>query len=219
MSGANSRVNRVTALSLSLWPSALNSPPPLLVLLILKIASSTLVLLFIQIVFGTSSCLSGPLKKPAPLPISTLLLMCSWCPWAGLSGGGWFGIRKLISLQILLNRLGHRVELDMFQPLCANLPYDSSLGCCSVKKGLCFYKYINIMHVLHSFLSQVCWGIIYMQPESPFLVYGSTSFDTWKIMQPSSQSQYRTFPSLYMYIFLKKTLVNQSFLWCSLPIF
>ena len=67
MSGANSRVNRVTALSLSLWPSALNSTPPLLVLLILKTVSSTLVLLFIQIVFGTSSCLSGPLKKPAPL--------------------------------------------------------------------------------------------------------------------------------------------------------
>lgn len=73
----------------------------------------------------------------------SLLIMGVGEGW--LFGGGWIGIRKgVISLQIQLNELRQRVDMDMFQPLCANLPYESSLRCCTVNKKERETVYIQI---------------------------------------------------------------------------
>lgn len=144
----NSIINGIIAIYLSLWPSSQNFHHPTVPCpMHFKNCVIRTCPIHSKFIWYQLFAYLAHLRSPTPTSsISSLLSMCPSCPLMGVPlwwrvGGDQKGV---IPLKILLNGLGHRGESGMFQPLCANLPYDSSLRYCTVKKRLCWYKYINI---------------------------------------------------------------------------
>lgn len=118
--------NGLTVIYIFLWPSSLNFCHPT-VFCSQKLSHPHLFSYSLKIYLIPTLCLSNPLRSPTP--VSPFPAFCTYVPLDHGCGGGvtvWWRVNRnqkgVISLQIQLNELRQRVEMDMFQPLCANLP-------------------------------------------------------------------------------------------------